>query len=104
MLKIIAFIANLCSTSKIFEKLILERILEIQDLNDVDITRHGQHGLKKRRGTSTISVEIQSLIAQALDGNEFGLVASLDLIAAFVTANIELLLKRFKKMIFQMMS
>ena len=41
-------IANLCSTSKIFEKLILKRILEIQEQNNIDITRLGQHGFKKR--------------------------------------------------------
>ena len=90
-------IANLCSTSKIFEKLILKRILEIQDTNKVDLTRQGQHGFKKRRGTSTLSVEIQSLIAKALDDDEFGLVASLDLSAAFDIVNIDLLVKRLKK-------
>jgi hypothetical protein len=36
-------IANLCSTSKIFEKLILMRILDIQEQNEVDLTRQGQH-------------------------------------------------------------
>ena len=41
-------IANLCLTSKIFKKLILKCILEIQELNNIDLTRHGQHGLKKR--------------------------------------------------------
>ncbi len=81
-------IANLCSTSKIFEKLILKRILEIQDQNDTDITRVGQHGLKKKRSTtSTLSVELQSIIARALDSDEFALVASLDLSAAFDIVN-----------------
>ena len=40
-------IANLCSTSKIFEKLILKKIQLLQDLNGVDLTRKQQHGLKK---------------------------------------------------------
>ena len=31
-------IANLCSMSKIFEKLIMQRIIEIEDLNQVDLT------------------------------------------------------------------
>jgi hypothetical protein len=37
-------IANLCSVSKIFEKCILKRILDIQG---VEITSVNQHGLKK---------------------------------------------------------
>ena len=41
-------IAKLCTTSKILEKLILKRILEIQDTNETDITRKGQQGFKKK--------------------------------------------------------
>ena len=41
-------IANLCSTSKIFERLILKRIQSIELLNDVDITGKQQHGFKKK--------------------------------------------------------
>ena len=40
-------IANLCSASKFFEKLILKRITEIADDNNVDITNTRQHGYKK---------------------------------------------------------
>ena len=40
-------IANLCSASKIFEKLILRRINEIAEENKVDITNTRQHGYKK---------------------------------------------------------
>jgi hypothetical protein len=90
-------IANLCSTSKIFEKLILKRILEIQEQNNTDITRVGQHGFKKKRSTSTLSVDLQSIIARALDSDEYALVASLDLSAAFDIVNIELLLIRLKR-------
>jgi hypothetical protein len=67
-------IANLCSTSKFFEKLILKRILEVQDKNKVDITRQGQHGFKKMRSTSTLSVDLQSIISRALDNSEYVLV------------------------------
>ena len=31
-------ISNLCSSSKIFEKLILKRILDLQDEHDMDLT------------------------------------------------------------------
>ena len=40
-------ISNLCSSSKIFEKLILKGILEIQDENIIDLTGPNQHGLQK---------------------------------------------------------
>ena len=89
-------IANLCSTSKIFEKLILKRILEIQEQNNVDITRQGQHVFKKKRSTSTLSIELQSIISRALDNDDFALVSSIDLSCAFDVVNIDLLLKRLK--------
>ena len=37
----------LCETSKIFEKLILKRIMEIQKDISVDLTGKQQHGFKK---------------------------------------------------------
>ena len=89
-------IANLCSASKFFEKLILKRINEIQDQNQQDITRPGQHGFKRNRSTLTLSLELQSMIARALDNDEFVLVASLDLSSAFDVVNINLLLKRMR--------
>ena len=89
-------IANLCSASKVFEKLILKRILEIQDTNNCDITGINQHGFKKNKSTSTLSLEIQNLISRALDEDKLVLLASLDLSAAFDVVNIELLIKRLK--------
>ena len=89
-------IANLCSASKVFEKLILRRILEIQELNNCDITGINQHGFKRNRSTSTMSLEIQNIIARALDEDKLVLLASLDLSAAFDVVNIDLLIKRLK--------
>ena len=89
-------IANLCSASKIFEKLILKRINEIQEENNCDITGSNQHGFKKGKSTATISLTLQSQIARALDENKFVLMSSLDLSAAFDVVNIELLIKRLK--------
>ena len=86
-------IANLCSSSKIFEKLILKRINEIQAENNTDITGENQHGFKQKRSTSTLSVKLQSLIARALDEDKYVLVASLDLSSAFDVVNINLLIK-----------
>jgi hypothetical protein len=42
-------IANLCSSSKIFEKLILKRILEIQEKQQIDLTNENQHGFKIKK-------------------------------------------------------
>jgi hypothetical protein len=53
-------IENLCSISKLFEKLILKRILEIQKQNNVDITGQSQHGFKKGRGTATLSLNCKT--------------------------------------------
>ena len=60
-------ISNLCSTSKIFEKLILTRIKNLEQLNNINITGENQHGFKKDKSTSMLGIHIQSLIARALD-------------------------------------
>jgi hypothetical protein len=69
----------LCSTTKIFEKLILKRINEIQEVNNEDITHKGQHGFKKNKSTLSLSLELQSIIARALENDEFALEASPEL-------------------------
>ena len=89
-------IANLCSTSKIFERLILNRILDLEFQNKTDITGKQQHGFKKNHSTSTVGILLQSLISRALDEDNFALMASLDLSAAFDIVNIKLLIKRLK--------
>jgi hypothetical protein len=45
-------IANLCSTPKIFVKLLLKRLQDIEEENQVNLTSINQHGLKKNRSTS----------------------------------------------------
>jgi hypothetical protein len=50
------------------------------------------------RGTATLSIEIQSMISKALNNNEYVLLSSLDLSAAFDMADIKLLLKRLNKL------
>ena len=40
-------ISNLCSLTKVFEKLILARILEIEENANEDLMKEGQHGYKK---------------------------------------------------------
>ena len=73
----------LASMSKIFEKLIMQRITEIGDLNNIDLTGVNQHGFKRKQSTSTAGLEIQSEIARALDSNKYSIMASLDLSSAF---------------------
>jgi hypothetical protein len=42
-------IANLCSTSKIFEKLILQRIIHLEEIHKINITHISQHGFKRKQ-------------------------------------------------------
>ena len=87
-------IAHLCSTSKLFEKLILMRLTQIETLNDISLTGKAQHGFKKHHSTATLGLTLQSLLANALDENNYAIMASLDLSAAFDVVNTELLCKR----------
>ena len=89
-------ISNLCSTSKIFEKIILKRIQKLELLNNVDITGQNQHGFKKNKSTSTLGILLQSLVARALDEDKHCIMASVDLSSAFDVVNIKLLLKRLR--------
>ena len=89
-------ISNLCLSSKIFEKLILKRILEIQDTQGVDLTNSSQHGFKKKHSTASLALTIQTIIAHALDEDNIAIMASLDLSSAFDMVNIDLLLRRMK--------
>ena len=78
--------------------MILNRLLQIQNLNDVDITNKSQHGFKHKHSTKTAGLKLQSIIARALDGDNYALMATLDLSSAFDVVNVELLLKRLKIM------
>ena len=62
------------------------------------MTNASQHGFKKNRSTTSLSLKIQTIIAHALDENNVAIMASLDLSAAFDMVNIDLLLKRMKIM------
>ena len=76
----------------------MQRIHEIEDLNNIDLTGACQHGFKRKKSTSTAGLEIQSEIARALDTNKFTIMASLDLSSAFDIVNINLLIKRLQIM------
>ena len=89
-------IANQCSTSKIFEKLILKQIHYLESTNNLDFTCKQQHGFKKNKSTATAGLLLQSLIVHATDSNNYALMASLDLSAAFDLVNVRLLIRRLR--------
>ena len=90
-------ISNLCAGSKVFERLILMQILEIEEESGTSLTGTNQHGFKKERSTITASIDIQSRVAALMDQNQYVAVASLDLSAAFDVVNVDLLLVRLRK-------
>ena len=87
-------ISNLCSASKVFEKLILKRLEEIATENNIDLTGIEQHGFKKNKSTITAGLTLQSEIARIMDSNKYAAMSSLDLSAAFDLVNLDLLLGR----------
>ena len=52
-------IANLCSASKIFEKLILKKIHYLETINKLDLTGKQQHGFKRNKSTATVGTLLQ---------------------------------------------
>jgi hypothetical protein len=82
-------ISNHCCASKIFEKIIMKSI-EMQ--KNVDFTGNSQHGFKKHRSTATAGLTVQSLLARALDNNDYACTSRLDLSAAFDVVNLNFLL------------
>ena len=91
-------IANLCSITKVFEKLILLRLEEIEKENNIDLTGYEQHGFKKKRSTVTAGLTLQTIIAREMDMDSYVAMSSLDLSAAFDLVNLDLLMKRLKIM------
>ena len=89
-------ISNLCAGSKVLERLMLTRILQLDEQTDGRLTGHNQHGFKKNRSTITASIDIQSKVAALMDRDQYVAMASLDLSAAFDVVNVDLLLKRLK--------
>ena len=91
-------IANLCSGSKIFEKLILKQIHYLESTNKLDLTGKHQHGFKRNKSTATAGALLQSIISRAADDKCYVVMASLDLSMAFDMVNTNLLIKRLRIM------
>ena len=81
-------ISNLCSTSKIFEKLILLRMQKLELKHKIYLTCKPQHGFKRKHSTATTSILLQSLLASALDDGNFAIMASLNLSSTFDVVNV----------------
>jgi hypothetical protein len=75
----------------------------MQDSNGEDFTGINQHTCKKTRSTFILLIDLQFIIARALDEDQVGVVASLDLSLAFGVVNIKLLLKDSSSLAYQMM-
>ena len=90
-------ISNLCSVTKIFERLILERIKMIEVKERCDLTGEKQHGFKEKRSTETAGLELQSMISGWCDTGEYVTMTSLDLSAAFDVVDHKLLIKKLKQ-------
>ena len=91
-------ISNLCTMSKVYEKLILGQLLKISEENGFDLTGTKQHGFKSNRSTVTAGLAMQSLISRAIDNDEYYILGSLDLSAAFDVVNRDLLFERMSIM------
>ena len=69
--------------SKVFKKLFLNRLLEIEAENNIDLKGNFQQGFKKeKKSTTTARLTLQSIIANHVDTGEYRLMANLDLSAA----------------------
>jgi len=83
--------------AKIFERLILLRLTEIELEEGIDLTGEGQHGFKKGCSTNTAMLQIQAQITEILEKGQLAGIISLDLTAAFDVIDHEELLIRMTK-------
>jgi len=74
-------VSNLCSLSKVYERCILNRIMDLENI-DILIGVH-QHGFRKSHSTVTCALELKDKILEYIDKKEHVLVYSLDMTAAF---------------------
>ena len=91
-------ISNICSIAKIFEKSLLFKLQEMEKQHQTDLTGNRQHGFKKGHSTVTAMLEIQDIIAEAVDKGHYCAMISLDLSAAFDVVNHSKLFKVLSKM------
>ena len=86
-------ISNLCSFTKVYEQLIIDRLKDIEIENNCNLSGKPQHGFKQNRSTCTAGLTLQSILTRALDQDNYAIMTSIDLSAAFDVVNMQLLLK-----------
>jgi len=74
-------VSNLPSLSKLFERCILHRLMELPNYHD--IVGHHQHGFRPGHSTTSCLLQLKDTICNLLDSKENVIVYSLDLSAAF---------------------
>jgi hypothetical protein len=62
----------LCSTSKVFVKV----ILQFQEENNMNLAGVQQHDFKHAKSTASAGLIIQSILSQAIDSNKYALMTS----------------------------
>ena len=71
-------------------------MMQIGTLSGIDLTGKQQHGFKRNKSTTTLSLHLLSLIAWALDNDDHALMASIDLSSAFDIVNIDMLMVKLE--------
>jgi len=80
-------ISNIVTISKIYKKLILEYVNELEAKSGVLLSGNHQHGFMRNRSTTTAGLVLQSKLAELLERGSHVLLYSTDLSAAFDMLN-----------------
>ena len=76
-------ISNLCSITNVYERLLLKKVQNTQEKEQIDLTATFQHGFKKNFSTKTLFLEINTNFSRICDAGNYATVSSLELSAAF---------------------
>jgi len=91
-------ISNICSISKIYERLILKYINGLEKRSGIIIPGNHQHGFMRNRSTTTACLTIQAKLAEKLELGKTMLLYSTDLSAAFDMLSPKLLEERLRNL------
>jgi len=90
-------VSNLCSTSKLFERCVLARMMSLPTFDQL-IGAH-QHGFRANHSTTSCLMELKDKIADNLDAGRSCIVYSLDLSAAFDMLRVDTFYDKFNGVI-----
>jgi len=83
-------ISNICTLSKVYERLILGYISDLEKRSGTSLSGSHQHGFVKYRSTSSACLSLQNKLAKILGNKKYAVLYSTDLSAAFDMLNPEL--------------